>query len=148
GNPIGSLPPGWAQWSNQAPATVAPDRSSSEPKALRFEAGSSNNARAWFGQDLASDVRVTASILLDSLIPAEVIVRVSQLDSTTPSYYAVSVERGLDVTLWRVVNGVRTRIDHLRSADYLSGQWVRVTLQAQGDTLQAQITRLDSGLYL
>lgn len=148
GNPIGALPAGWQQWSNQAPAAVAPDRSSSGPKALRFDAGSSNNARAWFGQQLPQDVLVTASVLLDHLIPAELFVRGSQLDTATPTYYAVSVVRGGDVRLWRVIGGIRTQIGSIHSGDYLSGQWVRVRLEANGDTLRVQVFRLDTGMYL
>jgi hypothetical protein len=148
GTPSGALPVGWAQWSNQAPAAVGPDPSSRGPKTLRFDAGSSNNARAWFGQDLPADVRVTSEVLLDSLIPAELIARGNALGSATPTYYAAALTRGLDVELWRVVNGTRTSLGRVRSADYLSGQWVRVSLEASGQTLRVGVSRLDTGLYL
>jgi hypothetical protein len=147
-SPIGSLPPGWVQWSNQAPAAVSPNASASFAKALRFEAGSSNNARAWISDNLPADLEITASTLVSNLIPAEVFVRGHGLDSAAPTYYAATLTRGLDLQLWRVVNGVRTLLGEVRSNDYLSGVWVRVSLDAVGSSLRVRVQRLDSGLYL
>lgn len=144
----GTLPAGWVQWSNQAPAAVASERAASGSKGLRFEAGSSNNARAWLAEWQPADVQASASMLVDNLIPAELFLRGRGLDTAKPTYYAVSATRGLTVELWRVVNGVRTSLGKLRSASYLSGQWVRVTLDASGDTLRVRVQRLDTKQYL
>jgi hypothetical protein len=144
----GDLPSGWVQWSNQAPAAVSLNPSPSFARTLQFQAGSSNNARAWISDNLAADLEVSASTLVSSLIPADVFVRGHGLDTSTPTYYAASVTRGLDVQLWRVVNGVRTSLGEVRSSDYLSGLWIRVSLDAEGTTLRVRIQRLDSGLYL
>jgi hypothetical protein len=146
--PVGGLPPNWVQWSNQAPAAVAADPTFSLAKALRFEAGSGNNARAWISDNLPADLEVTASILVNNLIPSEVFVRGHGLDTATPTYYAATLKRGLNVQLWKVVNGVRTSIGSVRSRDYLSGVWTRVSLDVEGSTLRVRVQRLDTGLYL
>ena len=74
---------------------------------------------------------------LDSLIPARVFVRGSNLDTATPTYYAASITRGLNIDLVRVVNGVETRLGSVKSSQYLSGQWVRAEPNRRG----AAVTR-------
>jgi hypothetical protein len=145
---LGSLPSGWMQWSNQAPAAVSPNASATFAKALRFEAGSTNNARAWISDNLPADLEISASALISNLIPSEVFVRGHGLDTTTPTYYAATLTRGLNLQLWRVVNGARTSLGVVRSNDWLSGVWVRVSLDVEGTTLRVRAQRLDNGLYL
>jgi hypothetical protein len=146
----GSLPAGWGQWSSTGAATfqVSSARALSAPNGLASTAGSSVSARAWSGTPQPADVQAAASLYLDSLIPAGVLVRGSGLATATPSYYALHVARGLDAQLVRVVNGVATVLGEVRSAGYFSGQWLRATLSAQGSTLSVQLTRLDTGQYL
>src|SRR5262249_12996320 len=117
-------------------------------KTLKFEAGSSNNARAWISNNLPADLEIAASTLVNNLIPAEVFVRGHGLDSATPTYYAATLTRGLDLQLWKVVHGARTLIGEVPSRDYLSGVWVRLSLDVEGSTLRVRVQRLDSGLYL
>jgi hypothetical protein len=148
GVPLGGLPSGWMQWSNQAPAAVTADHALSGSKGLRFDAGSGNNARAWVSDVLPADVQVTASTFLNNLIPAELFVRGHGLDSATPTYYAVTATRGLNLQLWKIVNGVRTSLGVVRSSDYLSGVWLKISLDASGSTLRVRVQRLDSGNYL
>jgi hypothetical protein len=144
----GRLPPGWVQWSNQAPAAVILNPGASYSKALRFDAGSGNNARAWLSDTLPADLEASASVLVDNLVPSELIVRGHGLDSATPTYYAATLTRGLHVQLWKVVNGVRTKLGELKSTEYMSGRWLRVSLDAEGSTLRVRVQRLDTGEFL
>jgi hypothetical protein len=105
-------------------------------------------ARAWLGTPQEADVTASAALYAASLVPAQVLVRGSGLDTSTPSYYAVSMTRGLQVQLVKVVDGVSTILDQIKSADYVSGQWVRATITARGSTLSVQIFRLDKAMYL
>ncbi|HMF12889.1 MAG TPA: Ig-like domain-containing protein, partial [Gemmataceae bacterium] len=111
-------------------------------------AGSGNNARAWISDTLPADLEVTASVLVNNLIPSEVFVRGHGLDTATPTYYAATLTRGLNLQLWKVVNGVRTSLGRSHSSDYLSGLWVRVSLDVEGSTLRVRVQRLDTGRFL
>src|SRR5947199_32198 len=81
------------------------------------------------GQPAPADVEVTAAVQLNSLIPAQVLARGSGLNTATPTYYALSLTRGLDLQLLRVVNGSATVLADLPSAAWFSDQWVQATLQ-------------------
>jgi hypothetical protein len=54
-------------------------------------------------------VRVSASVFASTLIPAQVFARGNGLGTAAPSYYAVSLTRGLKLELLRIVNGVLRR---------------------------------------
>ncbi|MBY0513346.1 MAG: hypothetical protein K2P78_05485, partial [Gemmataceae bacterium] len=140
----GGLPDGWGKWSSAAPvaARTTPDQS------LRLDGVTATGTRLWLNRALAADVQVTSSLYVDSLVPAQLIARGKGLDTATPSYYAVSVTRGLDVQLLRVVNGQVTVLGTLRSKDYISGQWLQVSLVARGTDVRAQVFRTDTGQYL
>jgi hypothetical protein len=149
--PVGALPAGWSQWSSDghADAAVSAAQSLSAPNSLAVTTASSSAAsRAWLNQLAPADVQVSAAVAATSLIPAQVLARGSNLGTATPSYYAVAVSRGLDVQLLRVVNGVTTVLADLKSQDYVSGQWLYVTLQTDGSTVSASIYRMDKGEYL
>jgi hypothetical protein len=145
---VGGLPPGWVQWSDQAPAAVSLNPSADSVKSLQFQAGSTNIARAWISDNLPANLEMTASAFVNNLIPSEVFVRGHGLDTSSPTYYSVTLTRGLNLQLWRVVDGVRTSLGVVRSNDYLSGVWVRVALDVEGAVLRVRVQRLDSGKYL
>jgi hypothetical protein len=149
-DPIGSLPPGWSQWTNTGDTgfAVTDQRSLTTPHGLQTSGGSDLEARAWLTQDMPADVQVGSSFYLDSLVPAQLVVRGQGLDGDSPSYYAASVTRGLDLQLLRVQNGHTDVLSTLSSNEWDSSIWVRVNLIAQGNTLQVQVSRLDSGQYL
>src|SRR5262249_28321928 len=90
----------------------------------------------------------SGAIYLNSLEPAEFILRGQNLDTNAPSYYALSLSRGLNAQLLSVVNGQTTILSSLSSNEWDSGMWVNVNLIAQGSTLQAQIVRADTGQFL
>src|SRR5262249_14596644 len=149
----GALPPGWAGWTSAGAAAAAfkvtSDRALTRAQALSSPASlSSAAARAWVTTPQPADVEASASVYLDSLQPAGVLVRGSKLDTTSPSYYAVRLTRGLQAELVRVVNGVTTSLGTVTSASYFSAGWVRATLSAGGGTLRVQVYRPDTGKYL
>src|SRR5690348_4972476 len=107
---VGDLPAGWVQWATagSTPFAVSPDRPYSGPGGLAITGNSRITARAWVDQPTAADSGARATVLVDSLEPVEVIARGHDLGGTRPTYYAVTVARGLDVQLVRVVEGQAT----------------------------------------
>jgi Bacterial Ig domain len=153
--PAGQLPAGWSQWTGRAgdgAYTVAADPGTppSSPNGLSNSVTGvgSTPTRAWDSNLLASDVRVSASIYLNTTIYSQVIARGSGLDTTTPTYYALQLQRGLTAELIKVVNGTTTVLGELKSSLYYNGVWTQATLDVTGSTITAQVRRLDNGQYL
>jgi hypothetical protein len=144
------LPATWQQWSSDGipRAGVGTSRSNSPTAALGISGGSATAARAWFATAVAADSAVDAFVFADSLIPAGVLVRGSNLNTAAPSYYSLTVVRGLTVQLKRVVNGTETTLATLPASGYVSGQWVKLTLQASGNQLRALVYRTDTKQWL
>ena len=93
-------------------------------------------------------MQVESSVYLNSLIPAQVLARGTNLNTTTPSYYAVSVSQGLDLKLLRVQNGNTTTLGEVKSSSWVANQWVQVSLFANGNNLRAQVQNSNTGQYL
>jgi hypothetical protein len=149
--PPGALPATWTQWDSSTGASIAVAAGTgvAGSRSLAVSASLSQAAaHAWYNTQAGADVEVSASILLNSLIPAQVLARGSALNTATPTYYALSLTRGLQMQLLRVVNGTTTVIGQINSAGWFSDQWVRATLQTSGSTLRAQLVRTDNGQYL
>jgi hypothetical protein len=146
----GTIPSDWSSWQSTTTGTLgaSSSRSFSPTNGFASTGTSLTRARAWANAVLPADVAASAAVYLDSLIPARVFVRGSNLNGTTPTYYMASLTRGLDVRLVRVVNGVETVLGSLRTSSYLSGQWVRVRLSAEGDLLRVSVYRLDTQQWL
>ena len=146
----GQLPAGWSGYSNNTSAgfVASTALALSGTEGLTSTGTSSSTARAWSTTVLAADVTASAAVYLDSLIPAQLFVRGSNLNTTTPTYYAVSITRGLDVDLLRVVNGVPTTLATLQSTSYTSGLWVQVQLTVVGSELQVAIYRPSTNQWL
>src|SRR5260221_9015632 len=125
----GALPSGWAQHNSDPLAVVQATTAVAQASAvgLGMSGSSVSESRAWLNAALPADAQVTASVYLDSLIPAQIIARGQNLDTDTPTYYAVSVTRGLQLQLRSVVNGQATVLQTLQSNSWISGQWVRVS---------------------
>lgn len=146
----GQAPAGWDQWSN-APSPsfqVSDEAALSGANSLATTGASDTEARAWLNTPLGPDVQVGAAVYLDSLVPARMIVRGQDLDTIAPSYYAVSIARGVDLQLIRVVNGQATTLSSLSSNTWDSNLWARLELTVQGDNLQVQVIRTDTNQYL
>ncbi len=148
--PAGGLPTGWRQWSNNGAVSFAitTDRFLSTPNALASSGGSAVAARVWLDKPQAADIQASAAVFLNSLIPGQVLVRGTNLDTPAPGYYAVSVTRGLEIQLVRVLKGAATTLGSLKSASYFSEKWARLTLRAEGKNLRVQVERLDTNQYL
>ncbi|MFL5244738.1 MAG: hypothetical protein ACJ8FY_21760 [Gemmataceae bacterium] len=148
----GALPEGWSGWSTDGATkgfAVSAAKSLSEPHTLACSSDSSRlAARAWLNEAQPADIQVSASVLVETLIPSQILLRGSNLDTTTPDYYAVAIARGLEVQLIRVVQGKITVLASLKSKGYFSGKWVRATVQADGKKILARFCRLDDGTYL
>ena len=142
--PAKGLPAGWSSWAGPGRFTAA----TVADETLRLDAASATEGRAWLTRAVASDVQVSSSIYVDSLVPAGLIARGSNLATATETGYGLNVKRGLEVQLTRTVGGREVTLADLTSKEWLSGQWVQASLVLNGDQLRAQIYRSDTGQYL
>jgi hypothetical protein len=144
------LPDEWTQWSNTGTAAFAETTANAQtpPSSIVSHGSSDLEARAWIDESQAADISVGASIYLDSLVPAQVILRGKSLGTSSPTFYAVTLQRGLVAQLTRVVDGRSMTLSTVASNTWDSGRWVHVQFQAQGSTLQVQIRRSETGEYL
>src|SRR5262249_6288828 len=145
---VGALPAGWSQWANSGAFAVSTDQALSRYRSLANDGVTGQKAVAWANTSQPANVQVSASVYLNSMVPAEILARGSRLNTNTPTFYAVTVTRGLQLKLVKVVNGVSTTLRTLTSANYLSGVWVKATLYVNGTTLRAQLYRPDTRQYL
>ncbi len=146
----GASPSDWTGWASDSLGgfKAASGRALSPENGFASGGLSTTAARAWSNANLPADVDTSAAVFLDSLVPVQLFARGTNLQGTTPSYYAVNITRGLQATLVKVVDGNETAIGSIKSASYLSGQWVRVRLLAEGDRLRVQLYRTDTRQWL
>ncbi len=146
----GGTPSGWQTWTNGAAGGFGVSNALAESPSNGYAStGSTITAsRAWETANLGADVDASAAVYLNSLIPARVFVRGSNLNTATPTYYAASITRGLNVQLVRVVNGVETVLGSVNSSAYMSNQWVRVRVVANGNDIQVSVYRADTLQWL
>lgn len=146
---IGSLPAAWQSWGSTGGSGfhVAAGRGVSG-QLLASDGGSASSGRTWPAATYPRDVSVTASVLADSLVPAQLFARGTNLNGIKPSYYAVSVARGLDIKLLRMENGMPAELGTLKSNTYVSGIWFDVALTTQRNVIQARVRRRDTGEWL
>ena len=147
---VGSAPIGWNGWSTSSVGWFTASNALALSPANGFASNgqSTTAARAWSNTALPADVDASAAVYLNSLIPAQVFVRGTNLQGNTPTYYAVTITRGLQASLVKVVNGVETTIGTINSSAYVSSVWVRARLIAVGDHLQVQLYRTDTQQWL
>jgi hypothetical protein len=148
----GSLPANWSQWSSTGTNAfaVSSAQSLSAPNSLAISStiASGMNARAWVNTPQPANEEVSADVYLNSLIPVEIFARGTNLNTTTPSYYAVTVAQGLDLKLVKVTNGTATTLGEIKSASWIANQWVNVTLSTSGNNVRAQVQNTKTGQYL
>ena len=151
---VGTTPAGWKGWSNDGGSAfkVSAARAFTPLGGFNSAGTSTSSARAWSGTAMPADVDASAAVYLDGLIPAQLFVRGTNLDTAKPSYYALSVARGLNAQIVKVVDGVPTTLASINSKVYFSSQfssqWVRLRLTANGDDLQAVVYRADTQQWL
>jgi hypothetical protein len=149
--PTGSLPAGWSQWSSTGANAfaVSSSLSLSAPNSLAISSTVSGmNARAWINTAQPANEEVSAAVYLNSLIPVEILARGSNLNTTSPTYYAVAVTQGLNLELLKVTNGTVTTLGEVKSAGWIVNQWVNVTLLTNGNNVRAQVQNTQTGQYL
>jgi hypothetical protein len=145
----GTLPPGWRQWADAgASFAVAAGQGVSGTAALRTSAASNVSARAWPAVLTGADTTVSAAVFVDSLVPVEVFNRGRRLEGNDPTFYAVTATRGTRVDLVRSLNGVRTTLGSVTTADYVSYRWLQVTLRSAGNQHAAEVRDAATGQYL
>ena len=146
---VGTTPGGWGVWASDANGfKVSTTRANSAPNGFTSSGGTQTTARAWADETMPADVDASAALYLDSLIPAQLFVRGSGLNTSSPTYYAVTLTRGLEAKLAKVVNGVETPLGSIKSTGYFSSQWLRVHLTAEGDRLRVTLYRADTQQWL
>ncbi len=146
----GALPSGWTAWANDGAARVrvSAGASVSPANALAADGDSPTQARAWSTGVAAADATVSASVFADSLIPAGVVARGQNLNTAAPTYYALTLTRGLTIQLKRVVDGAETTLATVRSTAWTNAVWVRLSLTVQGTSLSALVYRADTRQWL
>ncbi|HEY7154825.1 MAG TPA: Ig-like domain-containing protein [Gemmataceae bacterium] len=152
---VGQLPDNWSKYSSNGSDVVAVDAPTSPitppsgPNALRITAvGSGDVARAWLNNSLPADLSVSAYAYI-AATPAQVFARGSNLNSPSPTYYAVEVWRGGGFKLVKVVGGVPTDLGpSVTSKSYIDNMWVQETLGLSGTTVEAQLYRPDTQQYM
>jgi hypothetical protein len=145
----GGLPDGWASWvSKGSVIEVSPLKAQSAPNALAITGPSPAVARAWMVQPQPADVQVTAAVLLDTLIPAQIFIRGSNLNGLAPTYYAVTAARGVEIQLMKSSSGKLDFLAKVKSTGYYSGKWAQLTISAKGKNLRVRVLRTDTNQYL
>lgn len=144
------LPGNWQSWASDGAkrVSVGGDRFLSSDSGLGITGTSVTSARAWLGSVITADAAADVAVYVDNLTPSGVFARGANLNTSTPSYYSLTLTRGLTVQLNKVVNGVTTSLGSVKSKDYVSGQWIRLTLRASGDQLRGLVYRTDTGKWL
>jgi len=147
---IGATPTGWQSWVSNGAGTagVSSSLALSQPNSYALSGSSNTAVRAWSTTPLPAAVSASVAVDLNSLIPAQLFVDGANLNTSTPTYDAVTLTRGVQASLVQVVNGTTTTLATLTSSGYLSGQWVQVELTAQGTDLLATIYRTDTNQWL
>jgi hypothetical protein len=147
---VPATPNGWSNWAsdNLARARVGIDRFVSGTQGLAIDGSSVTAARSWVNSGLTADTQASVSVYSDNLIPAGIIARGSNLNTANPTYYSLTVVRGLQVQLKRVVNGAETVVATARSTNYTSGLWIRLSLVNVGDQIRAVVHRPDRNQWL
>lgn len=74
--------------------------------------------------------------------------RGQNLGGATPSYYAASIIRGVEVQLLKVTNGQVAVLGTVKLVEWMSGRWVTVTVRAEGDALAVRVHRGETNEYL
>ena len=146
---VNAIPVGWQEWASDGSAGFGASAARAVAGNGLSAAGTSVTAtRTWLGSAQPADVQAAASVYADSLIPAGVVVRGSGLGTAKPTFYSLTVVRGTEVKLAATVNGVETTLGTVKSTDYVSQKWLRLTLTAAGDQLRAVVVRADTGRWL
>jgi hypothetical protein len=148
---LGQLPTGWAQWSNTGQHVFAVSSQTAVSPTHSLAASTPTNwvtASTWNLTQEPADIEVSANLYANNAMPVALVARASGLNTTAPTYYGVQVLSGLHASLYRMHNGVLTRLAWVGTVQPLSPAWVRATFNLSGTTLRVQFFRLDTSQYL
>ena len=139
--PNAGLPQGWSQWSSDGTRDFAVSTAGGLGDAgqLVGSVPTGVTARAWLTNGYSADIETSAAVFLNSTASAQLYVRGQNLNTPTPSYYAVNVVRGAEVQLVRVDRGQSTVLGSVKTPDYVSNRWVTVSVRAEGDGLNQSV---------
>jgi len=89
----------WQQWSNTGIVSyeLSQARASTGAGSVLTRANSNVSSRLWWNSPTPVDTSISASVMLDTLVPVQLFTRGQNLDTNAASYYAVSVTRGVNV---------------------------------------------------
>ena len=139
------LPSGW---SGSGPAFQIMAHAGITGHSLSTHFSSRDTSLIWQNQPYSADTSVRVHILANSSVPIQLIARGQNLGTNQASYYGVQITAGLQIELFKMVNGVRNSLATLTSLDPISGIWLEVTLVPQGSNLKVQVKRLDNHQFL
>ena len=149
--PSSGLPQGWGQWSNDGSRGFQVESTAAglgDTGRLTTSGLSGTASRAWVSTQYDADVETSASVFLNSSSPIQLLIRGQNLNGTVPSYYAASVVRGGNLQLVKVDRGQTTVLGTVSSGEWISNRWVQVTIRADGDAIQVQLSRGDTNQSL
>src|SRR5262249_16507345 len=105
-------------------------------------------SRAWVSNFYSPDAEVTASIYLGGTAPGYLFARGRDVNGDAPSYYAVTLVRGLELQVVRVVEGQAEVLATLWSLDWVSNAWVQVGLHVEGQQIRVRVRNGQTGEFL
>src|SRR5262245_41527097 len=146
----GAIPGNWQQWTDGTPGAfgVTGLKQFSGTQSLAATALSNQTARIWNRDLMPADFALSGDVLVDSLQPIEFFIRGNNLTGDTPTYYAVSITRGVQVEFVKVVNGLSAVLASVETPGYFSQSWLRVTVTPKGNQFAVEIFRTDTNQYL
>jgi hypothetical protein len=163
GSQTGSLPLNWSQWSSdgqtQFAVTGSPTPALSGKQSFSVTSGpkgvSGDVSRSWLDETMPADMQVGAAVYVNSLIPAQVLARGSNLNAPDgpngPSFYAVEVNYGSPgpkLRLVKDVNGTSSTLASINAPSWMYNCWLDETLDVEGSTVRAQLFDPKTGKYL
>ncbi len=161
GSQAGSLPLNWSQYNSTndgqtqfaVTASPTPALSGKQSFSVTSPNASGDVSRAWLDETMPADVQASAAVYVNSVIPAQVIARGSNLDGSGsgPSFYAVQLSSdspGPKLELVKEVNGTVTSLASITAPSYVSNEWLEETLDVEGSTMRAQLFDPNTGEYL
>jgi hypothetical protein len=149
--PVSGMPQGWTQWSSDGTPDFQVDATGAglgDQGRLIADGNTGATGRAWLTSGFAANVETSASVYVNNRASAQLFIRGQDLNTKTPSYYAVSVVRGAEIQLLKVDHGKTTVLGTVKTPGYLSNSWLTVTIRAEGDNLRVFVHRGDTNQYL
>jgi hypothetical protein len=143
-------PAGWSRWSSDRSNhfALSTTKASSAPNSLAITCSSGVAVRTWPAKTMPGDIQTSIAVFLDTYAPAQLFVRSRGVGTAQPTFYAVTLARGLEVELTRTVRGKPNVLAKLKTAKYISQKWARLTFQARGEHLRVRVFRCDTSEYL